>query len=173
MIKTTLVLFTVILSRKIEENENGDFIVSKKVFTNELNFMLLGDWGGWPAPVYNTPIQLQVANSMERTAKTWKPEFIYGMGDNFYFWGVDSVTNEMFMKTFENIYRSEELQCDWHFTTGNHDWDDGNGTVQLEYSEISHRWTYPAFHYAVDYELADGTTMRLITVDSPMLCGVH
>lgn len=71
---------------------------------------------------------------MERTAKSRKPEFIYGIGDNFYFWGVENVYDVMWTKTFENVYQSEEMYVDWYFTTGNHDWDDGNGTAQIAYS---------------------------------------
>ena len=59
---------------------------------------------------------------MERTAKTWKPEFIYGIGDNFYFWGVETVHDRQWTNTFENVYKSKEMQVDWHLTTGNHDW---------------------------------------------------
>ena len=59
-----------------------------KLEKDNFNFVLFGDWGGWPAPVYNTPIQLNVARALERTAVDYKPEFIYGIGDNFYFWGI-------------------------------------------------------------------------------------
>ena len=44
---------------------------------------------------------------MERTAKSWKPEFIYGIGDNFYFWGVEDVYDVMWTKTFENVYQRQ------------------------------------------------------------------
>ena len=44
---------------------------------------------------------------MERTAKTLKPEFIYGIGDNFYFWGVENVYDVMWTKTFENVYQRQ------------------------------------------------------------------
>ena len=32
--------------------------------------------------------------------------------------------------------KSEEMYVDWYFTTGNHDWDDGNGTAQIAYSYV-------------------------------------
>ena len=28
------------------------------------------------------------------------------------------------------------MYVDWYFTTGNHDWDDGNGTAQIAYSNV-------------------------------------
>jgi hypothetical protein len=37
-----------------------------------------------------------------------------------------------------------------------------NATAQLDYSGISKRWTYPSFFYVIDYELEDGTSMRLV-----------
>ena len=85
---------------------------------------------------------------MSRTATTWQPEFIFGIGDNFYQWGVTSVTDRMWINTFENVYSSNELQCDWHLTTGNHDWE-GNTTAQFAYSEMSYRWTYPDYQYLI------------------------
>lgn len=109
---------------------------------------------------------------MGRTAATWKPEFVYGIGDNFYFYGVEDIHDAMWTNTFENVYTSNDLYCDWHLTTGNHDWNGGNATAQLAYSDVSHRWTFPAFHYTVDYELQDGTTMRIITVDTVLLVGI-
>lgn len=109
---------------------------------------------------------------MERTAKNWKPEFVYGLGDNFYFWGVQDVYDPMWRHTFENVYTSEEMQCDWYMTSGNHDWEFGNISAQISYSQISSRWTYPALHYTVDYELENGTTFRMITIDTPTLSGI-
>jgi len=47
---------------------------------------------------------------MERTSEVFKPEFIYGIGDNFYFWGVEDVHDVMWTKTFENVYKGEHLQ---------------------------------------------------------------
>lgn len=172
MLAQILILISIVNGREILPDSNGEYHIDVKLNKNEFNFLWLGDWGGWPAPVYNTPIQLLVAKSMERTAKQWQPEFIYGIGDNFYFWGVTDIYDVMWTKTYENVYRSDELQVPWYLTTGNHDWDDGNGTAQLAYSSISERWTYPAFHYTIDYELADGTSVRIITIDTPLLTGI-
>ena len=105
-----LLLCTVALGRKIKPDANGEFTIDRVLDTNEFSFLWIGDWGGWPAPVYNTPIQIAVAKSMERTAKLYEPQFVYGIGDNFYFWGVRDVYDVMWTKTFENVYRSDELQ---------------------------------------------------------------
>jgi len=84
------ILFFVANSRKIEPNADGDFIISKHLTKNEFNFLFVGDWGGATPPVFTTPIQLNVARSMMRTAKIWKPDFVFAIGDNFYNYGVMS-----------------------------------------------------------------------------------
>ena len=66
--------------------------------------MVLGDWGGWPAPHYSSPIQKSVADSMGRTSRLHRPEYIVGLGDNFYYHGVEDENDPMFENTFENIY---------------------------------------------------------------------
>jgi len=106
----TFWIVTSVIGREIKPDENGDYKIKVSLDKSEFNFLWLGDWGGWPAPVFNTPIQKAVANSMMRTAKEWKPEFIYGIGDNFYFWGITDIYDPMWTKTYENVYNSEELQ---------------------------------------------------------------
>lgn len=83
---------------------------------------------------------------MGRTSRIHRPEYIVGLGDNFYYHGVEDENDPMFEKTFENIYtgpraywspgrtvkggtrleseprKAPNLQCPWYHTTGNHDW---------------------------------------------------
>jgi len=120
-----ILIFSILVGghcREILPDANGDYSIKVAVDKSEFCFLWLGDWGGWPAPVYNTPIQIAVAGSMKRTAKTWNPEFVYGIGDNFYFWGVTDIYDPMWTKTYENVYTTDELQVPWYLTTGNHDW---------------------------------------------------
>ena len=71
---------------------------------DSFKWFVLGDWGGWPAPHYSSPIQKSVADSMGRTSRIHRPEYIVGLGDNFYYHGVENENDPMFEKTFENIY---------------------------------------------------------------------
>ena len=59
---------------------------------------------------------------MKRSARMRPPEYVIGLGDNFYFHGVEDENDEMFEKTFEQVYNTSELQCPWHVCLGNHDW---------------------------------------------------
>ncbi|CAK8690296.1 unnamed protein product [Clavelina lepadiformis] len=104
-----------------------------------LNFMMAGDFGGWPAPFYTTPTQITVAEKMGQSADVTKPSFILALGDNFYFLGVKDERDERFKKTFEDVYTAAGLFTPWYPTMGNHDWH-GNAHAQLDYSHVSKRW---------------------------------
>ena len=41
---------------------------------------------------------------MGRTSRIHRPEYIVGLGDNFYYHGVEDENDPMFENTFENIY---------------------------------------------------------------------
>lgn len=49
-----------------------------------LNFVILGDWGGLPAPVYTTELQKDVADSMGKTAADVNAKFVIALGVLFY-----------------------------------------------------------------------------------------
>jgi len=165
-------------SKLIESDDDGNYHVRYNHTTDKITWLVLGDWGGLPKPLYTSPIQLSVAESMKRTAKYYRPDYLLALGDNFYYWGVESVTDPTWKYTFENVYNSKELECPWHPTTGNHDWDarkwngrGGNWTAQIEYSSKSERWTFPDLFYTIDSTLPNGMKQRIIIIDTPALTG--
>jgi len=98
---------------------------------------------GFDSTIYTRPskIQIMVAESMKRTSKVYKPEYVLALGDNFYRFGVRSIDDPAWEDVFENVYDSDELMCPWYPVTGNHDWgnnedcgDAGNWTAQILYS---------------------------------------
>ena len=48
--------------------------------TNGLEFLILGDWGGLPFPLYTTDLQKTVAGSMGKTAATFGASFVVALG---------------------------------------------------------------------------------------------
>ena len=167
-----------IFGKVINQDKDGNYRVEYNHNSNKIIWLALGDWGGKPKPFYTSRIQLSVAESMKRTAKYYRPDYLLALGDNFYYSGVDDVTDPHWRLTFENVYNSEELHCPWHPTTGNHDWDthkvDGSGgnyTAQIEYSKLSNRWTFPDLFYTIDSTLANGMKQRIIIIDTPALTG--
>ena len=84
------ILFLSTSARLVNPDADGNYHIRHDFNTNQFSWLVLGDWGGWPAPFYTTPIQHSVAQSMTRTSKIYKPEYLLALGDNFYFWGVEN-----------------------------------------------------------------------------------
>ncbi len=148
-----------------------------------LRFLVLGDWGsgtsgvslailgpqlamvGLPqaspsSPPFDSNVieQLSVATEFTAAAELLKPHFILSTGDQFYGFGVTSVSDPQFQDKFERIYTSKALMVPWYLTAGNHDCL-GNMTALVDYSTISSRWHMPGRWFSVDHRItvdADG-----------------
>jgi len=106
-----------------------------------LRFLVVGDWGR--AGVY---YQWHVARRMqayvENPATT--PHFIVSTGDNFYNFGVRSIRDPHWERSFERIY---QFDTPWYSTLGNHDYG-GIVDAQIAYrSPRADRWHMPARWY--------------------------
>ena len=67
----------------------------------QLNFVVIGDWGGQPTYPYTTDAEKEVAAQMGKTAATIGSHFTVALGDNFYDTGVTDVDDPRFQETFE------------------------------------------------------------------------
>ncbi|XP_071838746.1 tartrate-resistant acid phosphatase type 5-like [Apostichopus japonicus] len=138
-----------------------------------LHFVMIGDIGGDQHPPYTTSEQLQTARALTSLTAKFRLDFIAELGDNFYYNGVSHVNDSRFQDTFERVYNAESLRdVPWYITAGNHDWD-GNVSAQIEYSQYSERWNYPALYYSKRFPIpnTDGAALRLIMVDTMIICG--
>jgi len=131
--------------RLVSPDADGEYRIRHDHARDEFSWLVLGDWGGRAAPKFTTEIQLRVAQSMKRTARMRQPEYLVAIGDNFYNWGVENLTDPMWQHTFEDVYDTEELHCPWYVQLGNHDYEvridretgeeipSGNWSAQIEY----------------------------------------
>lgn len=80
--------------------------------TRELRFYALGDFGS-PSPEMK-----RVAESMQLYSEMHgSPDFILGLGDNFYPCGVSSVNDKQFKTSWENIFlKHQALRVPWHIS---------------------------------------------------------
>ncbi|MCP5054506.1 MAG: acid phosphatase [bacterium] len=105
-----------------------------------LEFIAVGDTGTGDEG------QAFVANAMRDYALENPVEFVIMLGDNFYPTGVDSVDDDKFRTSFEEMYDQNVLNFPFYISLGNHDYL-GNVDAQIQYGSVSSRWTLPARYY--------------------------
>lgn len=78
----------------------------------ELRFYALGDFG------YPSPEMKGVAAAMQLYSEmNGSPNFILGLGDNFYPSGVSSVNDRQFKSSWENVFlKYPSLRVPWHIS---------------------------------------------------------
>ncbi|KAK7929559.1 hypothetical protein WMY93_005954 [Mugilogobius chulae] len=136
-----------------------------------IKFLAIGDWGGVPYPPYITAVQKTTAQEMSKVAEQVGADFVLALGDNFYYKGVDSVDSPRFKSTFESVYTAKSMRIPWYVLAGNHD-HIGNVKAQIEYSQKSSRWKFPAYYYELNFHIPNSNkTLTIIMLDTVMLCG--
>ena len=108
--------------------------------------------------------QKPIAQLMGRMAETLKPKCVLAAGDVHHFYGVQSVTDPLWMTNYELIYAHPELMIPWYPILGNHEYR-GNTQAVLDYAKVSRRWMMPARYYTKVLE-GKGTTVRVVFIDT-------
>jgi len=121
-----------------------------------VRFIAMGDGGEGNTAQYDNG--LAIAELCEnKTDEQAGCDFVLYLGDNFYDEGVSSVTDNQFNTKFEYPY--EPLSIPFYVVLGNHDyggclfgqcgtgWDFELSQYQIDYSDISDKWTMPAEYY--------------------------
>ena len=127
------------------------------------NFFVVSDWGR-----NGFVNQKEVAAQMTKTAMKIEPKLIVSCGDNFQVNGVASVSDPLWLTSYENIYNHPSLMVDWFPILGNHDYC-GNTQAEIDYSKISRRWRMESHYYTFVRKINDSVSARLIFLDTPPL----
>lgn len=144
--------------------------INKSKGDGKLNFIVMGDWGGLPVVPYYTPFEKATATAMAEAVKTHNSQYVFALGDNFYYNGVTDEHDPRFKTTFENIFHQQSLlDIDWYLVAGNHD-HNGNVTGQIAYSSHSSRWKFPDLWYQLDFKYPT-FNISIIMIDTVVLCG--
>jgi len=142
--------------------------------TDDLHFLVMGDWGGQGHSPYTTSEEENTAKGMNTVAANLGAKFSLALGDNFYSNGVTSVSDSRFEKTFEQCFDGAHLQDSagfkFHVVAGNHD-HHGNVQAQIDYSSKSGRWNFPSQYYSLTETAPDGATVQIVMIDTVELSG--
>jgi tartrate-resistant acid phosphatase type 5 len=100
----------------------------------------------------------EVAAAMDRWATTIsRPNFIFGLGDNFYPVGVWTVDDEQFESVWSSVFlKHESLRVPWNMILGNHDYM-GNPDAQIAYTYSDRNpykcWQLPDRNYTFEVDV--------------------
>lgn len=152
--------------------------VSEYNVNEPVNLIALGDWGGVNKKPFRTRKQLEVAKQMHSYASAVNVSFVLSVGDNFYPNGVESVNDERFKQTFQDVYVRESLKgTPWFIIAGNHDHRQRQCNLQIDYSKLSNVWKFPDYIYMVKLNLKQKKlppkTIKLIMIDTTILCNLY
>jgi len=142
--------------------------------SDDLNFLVMGDWGGSERSPYTTSSEVALAKGMNTAAEELGAKWALALGDNFYSHGLDSVDSSRFHDTFEQCFSGSNLQSSngftFHVVAGNHD-HRGNVQAQIDYTQHSERWSFPDFYYTFTKTAPDGATVQVVFIDTVLLFG--
>jgi len=142
----------------------------------ELNFLVMGDWGGIPDFPFTTEEEVATAAGMNLVASQVNARYSLAIGDNFYESGIANLTDSRFNTSFEEVFTGDNLKSTNFFRVlaGNHD-HYGNVSAQILYTDVNDRWSFPDYYYdfVESYGGEDDTQFKLHTImlDTVLLAG--
>eukprot|EP00656_Telonema_subtile_P008588 TRINITY_DN14007_c0_g4_i1.p1 TRINITY_DN14007_c0_g4~~TRINITY_DN14007_c0_g4_i1.p1 ORF type:complete len:437 (+),score=109.12 TRINITY_DN14007_c0_g4_i1:73-1383(+) len=133
------------------------------------SFITLGDWGGAaleePSKPYSANVKA-VAASMAASAAKNDAKFIVNTGDNFYWCGIQNVSDFQVQKDWiDPFYSSKSLQVPWYGVLGNHEYG-YNVTAQLDLSSKYENWVMDARYYTKRIQLEGSNYATMIFLDT-------
>lgn len=132
------------------------------------SFVSVGDWGGAtinPGDYHDTN-EHEVAKQMGITAADIDAKFVINTGDNFYYCGVQNITDEMFKADFEDVFTAKSLYVPWYGVLGNHDYA-YSVEAQFKYkSPNNDRWQLPSQYYSKRILLGGTQYATFVFVDT-------
>lgn len=112
--------------------------------------------------------QKPIAEMMGEVAGRTGADFVAAVGDVHHFYGVQSVSDPLWLTNFEFIYSHPELMIPWYPVLGNHEYR-GNTSAVLNYSSVSRRWQMFARYYSKSFAVSDSSQVLLVFVDTTPL----
>ena len=136
--------------------------------SQQFSFASIGDWGCVPIGGVKEQDEIIVAKQFAAAATQVNAKFVLNTGDNFYYCGVHSKTDEMWQSTFENIFTEPSMMVPWYGALGNHDYGyPGSAEAEMEYrSPNNDRWILPNRTYYRRLSFPGEVDISLVVLDA-------
>jgi tartrate-resistant acid phosphatase type 5 len=129
------------------------FLLSNSIITsgnNNVNFLGLGDWGGYSLGSYHTKNVKSVANAIMDDKYSYLATL--NTGDNFYYCGIQNLEDENINEDYITLFSN--ISTPWISALGNHDYG-YNVSAQLKLDKIIPNWIMPNRYYKTKIEQND------------------
>ena len=136
--------------------------LSTSTATTPYSFLALGDWGGASINQQVRDNVYAVSSQMAKIASIHKPKFILGTGDNFYWCGIQNISDKQIVTDWVEPYAASELELNWYNILGNHEYG-YNVSAQIDLGNKYPRWIMDNRYYTRRLKAATSTTSTYIS----------
>jgi hypothetical protein len=119
-------------------------INSEKYTPRDINILSVGDWGSAALGGYHLRNAENTADAMKIYASEYKPKLVLNTGDNFYYCGIQNISDPQISVDYVNLFGN--LSLPWYNALGNHDYG-FNPDAQLELNQTIPEWIMDNRYY--------------------------
>ena len=119
-------------------------INSEKYTPRDINILSVGDWGSAALGGYHLRNAENTADAMKIYASEYKPKLVLNTGDNFYYCGIQNISDPQISVDYVNLFGN--LSLPWYNALGNHDYG-FNPDAQLDLNQTIPQWIMDNRYY--------------------------
>lgn len=133
--------------------------------TTSYSFLAIGDWGGASINQQIRDNVYSVSSQMAKIASVHKPKFILGTGDNFYWCGIQNISDKQIVTDWVEPYAASELDLNWYNILGNHEYG-YNVSAQIDLGNKYPNWIMDDRYYTRRLKATTSTTISTTSTTS-------
>lgn len=120
------------------------FITNFLLINSQVAFLSIGDWGGASLGGHHYENAKYTSNAMLQIQKEYNAKFVLNSGDNFYYCGIESLTDPLIEIDYLNLFG--KINIPWYNSLGNHDYG-YKPEIQLQLNNTIPNWIQDNRYY--------------------------
>jgi len=138
------------------------FITNFLLINSQIAFLSVGDWGGASLGGYHYKNAINTSDAMYQVQKLYDAKFVINSGDNFYYCGIESLSDPLIDKDFSNVFG--KINIPWYNSLGNHDYG-YKPEIQLQLSKKIPNW-FQDDRYYYKRLVFNNTIINIVVLDT-------